>query len=102
MAPRLMSKCTPNDLSGMTAAVKFALRVRRDIPKSDGLSARRAGGRRQSAGDAGNCLRFIEVGMVARGGIEPPTRGFSILRHLCQGLLRARKCQRDEPISGRM
>jgi len=29
-------------------------------------------------GDAGNPLRFIELKVVARGGIEPPTRGFSV------------------------
>ena len=33
---------------------------------------------RWSAGDAGNPLRFKKLGVVARGGIEPPTRGFSV------------------------
>src|SRR5688572_20152586 len=33
---------------------------------------------RWSAGDARNPLRFKKLGVVARGGIEPPTRGFSV------------------------
>ena len=36
------------------------------------------GARRWSAGDAGNPLRFKKLGVVARGGIEPSTRGFSV------------------------
>jgi hypothetical protein len=46
--------------------------------KSDGRSISRPRGARWSAGDAGNPLRFKKVGVVARGGIEPPTRGFSV------------------------
>ncbi|RPH63963.1 MAG: hypothetical protein EHM89_02770 [Acidobacteria bacterium] len=30
------------------------------------------------AGDAGNRMHFIEMGVVARSGIEQPTRGFSV------------------------
>jgi hypothetical protein len=35
--------------------------------------------RRWRAGEAGTAFRLIEAGVVARGGIEPPTRGFSVL-----------------------
>jgi hypothetical protein len=55
-------------------------RTARDTPdfqKSDGRSILHP-----AAGSgprvAGNRMRFIEVGVVARGGIEPPTRGFSV------------------------
>ena len=53
---------------------------RPDFRQSDGRPIFRPRGRRRSAGDAGNPLRFKKVRVVARGGIEPPTRGFSVRR----------------------
>ena len=37
-------------------------------------------GHKQSAGDAGNRTRFVGLRVVARVGIEPTTRGFSVRR----------------------
>src|SRR5262245_54110545 len=53
---------------------------RPEFRKSDGRSKTVRGGHRKSAGDAGKTMTFKMLEVVARGGIEPPTRGFSVRR----------------------